>query len=197
MRWEGRKQLHQPANTRMDKFQAPDQRAFLDVAKLSQLAYSKPDVVAAIWQAGKIHPAPLQGIPTEVVCRLAYPPKFFTSLVAGSQCYVMVYEQSPGVDALKLALVQQGRVLDFSGTSDLADATCHLILPQVPFTDMTGAKTGRVHARFHKQFKSMPTLINQSVLEHLRTGNSLLCKGHSLGSSLAMLAAAYYARSYC
>ena len=60
---------------------------------------------------------------------------------------------------------------------------------------MTGAKTGRVHARFHKQLKSMPTLINQSVLEHLRT-NSLLCKGRSLGSSLAMLAAAYYARSY-
>ena len=182
----------------MDAFSKPDRRAFLDFARLSELAYSQPDVVESIWKAGKAHPSALQGTPSEVMCRLAFPPRYFDAPTVGAQCYVLMYEQCPGVDALKLASVKQGRVmvLDFRGTSDLADAMCDANLQQVPFKDLAKIETGKVHSGFYKQFRVMLPLVDQAVRAHLDTGNSLLCVGHSLGAALATLAAGYYCSTY-
>ena len=61
----------------MDAFSKPHRSAFLDFARLSQLAYSQPDVVDSIWKAGKAYPSALEGTPSELMWRLAFPPKYF------------------------------------------------------------------------------------------------------------------------
>ena len=182
----------------MDAFGKPDHRAFLDFARLSQLAYSEPTTVGRIWQAGRAHPSALKDTPSEVMCRLAYTPLYYSAPAADAQCYLSVYEQCIGVDALKVAAVKQGRamILAFRGTSDLADAMCDVNLQQVPFKDLAKTEIGRVHSGFNKQFRALLPLFDQLVQQHLNTGNSLICSGHSLGSSLATLAATYYGRTY-
>lgn len=182
---------------KMDSFLAPDRRTFLDMARLSQLAYSTPDVMTSIWKAGKAHPTAFAGTPSEVVCRLVYEPKYFNAPTVDAQCYQLVYEQVPGVSAWKLPSVKQAPVLvlDFRGTSDLADAMCDINLQQVPFLDVSKDAIGKVHSGFNKQFRGILPLVDKAVQAYLQTGNSLLCVGHSLGSGLAVLAAAYMPRA--
>lgn len=148
------------------------QQLLADGAKLSQMAYSDPANVAQF----------------EVLKRVEGTPEFLTCPDCDAQCYLARYRPPPG-SGLPQVLAICAR-----GTSSVVDWTCDAEVQQVPFSQAN--KAWRVHAGFHRQFQGLRRLFDGKVKEHLQGGGTLLCVGHSLGSSVAAIAAVSYALSY-
>lgn len=89
---------------------------------------------------------------------------------------------------------QGSLVIAVRGTHTLLDALCDLEVNQVPLDDDTDQ--AMVHAGFHRQFIGLRSIIDKRVMDHLRTGGTLMCTGHSLGAGVASLFAGYYGRRF-
>lgn len=148
-----------------------------DGAKLSQMAYSNPDLVSPNT--------------FEVLKRVEGKPQFFTCSSCDSQCYIVKYKPPPvsGMPTSVLAVCVRG-------TSSIMDWVCDAQVGQVPFMDAQGHLIGRVHAGFYRQFSGLFKLFGEQVRKHLADGGVLMCVGHSLGSAIAAIAAVYYGTGY-
>ncbi|DBA74116.1 TPA: hypothetical protein ACH3X1_010922 [Trebouxia sp. C0004] len=68
----------------------------------------------------------------------------------------------------------------------------------VPFTFADGKPDSgvAVHRGFYEEFKGTLPKVDDLYKGHLAGGGTLICTGHSLGSSVAALAALYYGAQY-
>ena len=110
------------------------------------------------------------------------PPQFTTCSTSDAQAYA--FKMGPR-DPLILAC---------RGTSTVQDVMVDISLQLVPFVFADGKpRTGvSVHRGFYEQFKGIMPQVDKLYRGHLADGGTLLCTGHSLGSSVAALAALYY-----
>ena len=114
----------------------------------------------------------------------AEPPQFTTCSTSDAQAYAFKMEPCD----------KEPLVLACRGTSSYQDAMVDVSLQLVPFVFADGKpKTGvSVHRGFYGQFKGIMPQVDKLYRGHLAGGGTLMCNGHSLGSSVAALVALYY-----
>ena len=188
-----------PRGTVADKFAARGQKICLfykmsqntRLARLSWIAYQEcPDINIKWheWQDRKKGKEPSDLAWQKANCDweplkdAVEPPQFTTCSTTDAQAYA--FKMGPG-DPLILAC---------RGTSSFQDALVDLCLQLVPFVSADGSpeKGVSVHRGFYGQFKGIMPQVDKLYRGHLAGGGTLLCIGHSLGSSVAALVALYY-----
>lgn len=152
------------------------QQLLTDGAKLSKMAYSDP---------GAIEKSPES---YEILKRVQGKPQFITCPQCDAQCYLVKYKS--------LAFPAGVLAICVRGTTSLEDWLCDAEADQVPFKDVNQKVNGKVHAGFYRQFVALFSKFNDQVKQHLTNGGTLLCVGHSLGSTSSAIAAVNYALGY-
>ncbi|KAL0017792.1 hypothetical protein WJX77_006574 [Trebouxia sp. C0004] len=156
------------------------------MAKLSWLAYQDKDKVKSMWAEDDAELAGTNWSP--LIAMTPDPPEFATCPTCDAQAYACKLGRCPGAPL----------VLACRGTSSIADAMIDVSVQLVPFSFADGKPDGgvAVHRGFYEQFKGILPKVDDLYKGHLAGGGMLMCTGHSLGSSVAALAALYYGAQY-
>ena len=164
------------------------------LARLSWIAYQESPDVLRKWRECQDHkgnePEDLAwqkaNCDWEPLKAAVEPPLYTTCAESDAQAYAF---KMGAADPLILAC---------RGTSSVQDALVDVSLQLVPFVFADGSpkKGVSVHRGFYGQFKGVMPQVDKLYRGHLAGGGTLLCTGHSLGSSVAALAALYYGQMY-
>jgi len=102
--------------------------------------------------------------------------KYHNNTKQGAQAYVWISERSA--------------YLVFRGTESCQDVLTNL---DIRYKQLGINPKCKVHRGFHKQFNSIESDITKQLDKNVKEFDEIYCIGHSLGSGLATLAAAFYA----
>lgn len=183
--WRERILRQQPTDVQS----VPQLRGLLDSALLSKLAYREPAVVEERWkhvQSGAADAPPMWddvSPQTEFLLRrlletMPHGPHFITSPAASvedAQAYVWRKD-----DVLWVV---------FRGSSNVEDMLASIDV-RVAYGGMEDVY---LHRGFYEQFQSVESVLAEWLDRHVQDGvKTIVFTGHSLGSSLAQIAAAWY-----
>lgn len=161
------------------------QETWSNMAKLSWMAYQKPEDVGKTWRERSALAADGNWSPLKAASE---PPQYATCPSCDAQAYAFKMGACPRAPL----------VLACRGTSSIQDAMVDVSLQLVPFkfADGTCKEKVLVHRGFYEQFKGILPQVDTLYEGHLAGGGMLACTGHSLGAGVATLAALYYGEQY-
>ncbi len=151
----------------------------VDVARMARMAYTDDATIAQWWQDKSNVPDADTGA---LFDKLTQAPVFLNDPESDAQGYGLIYRTTSGPIS----------VLDFRGTSSLADAIADSEVRLVPLKSASVEVPPHlsVHRGFLSQFqgleKDCDTFLKETGLK------DVLCVGHSLGSSIGAIAATVY-----
>ena len=157
-----------------------------DTILMARLAYWPPEKVQAYKDGDKV-PKREKLTADLLRNRVLGDLEFCNSPIEDSQAYVLRYNEHHSGSHLVFAC---------RGTSSLTDALVDANIRLAPLAELPGAM---VHAGFLEQFRALEPLFEPKLKDMDESDSEfkrLLCVGHSLGSAVAAIAAAVYAKRF-
>ena len=148
------------------------QETWSNMAKLSWMAYQKPEDVGKTWRERSALAADGNWSPLKAASE---PPQYATCPSCDAQAYAFKMGACPRAPL----------VLACRGTSSIQDAMVDVSLQLVPFkfADGTCKEKVLVHRGLYEQFKGIVPQVDALYKGHLAGGGMLICTGHSLGKA--------------